>query len=300
MLKTKDTELLLCTYDCMFKSVMLDPDNVDYLVGYINMITKLPIDIIKKNIKIENIEHTIENKKDKKLKSDIIVSIGKLYINIEMNKDYYDGLFLKNSAYTHKISSSMYNVGDDFSSEFRIYQINFDNFTRFNGKKEIYKFIMKEEDTNEILDESYINYHVDLEYIYNTCYNKSVNKLSKFERYCLMLMADTKEFASKVSGDDKVMNKVRDKIEVLSEDEKMIGLYDAEKIAEKVKNTQIKSARNEGIKEGIEKGIKQGIEKGIEQEKINIVTNMLNKSLDINLISEVTGLSIEQIKNLNN
>lgn len=188
----------------------------------------------------------------------------------------------------------MYNVGEDFSSEFRIYQINFDNFTRFKGKKEIYKFIMKEEDTNEILDESYINYHVDLAYIYNTCYNKPVNKLSKFERYCLMLMADTKEFASKISGDDKVMNKVRDRLEILSEDEKMIGLYDAEKIAEKVKNTQIKSARNEGIKEGIEKGIKQGI----EQEKINTAKNMLNKNLDINLILEVTGLTIEQIQNL--
>jgi len=65
MLETKDTELLLCTYDCMFKSVMLDPNNRDYLVGYINMITKLPIDIIKENIKIKNVEHTIENKKGK-------------------------------------------------------------------------------------------------------------------------------------------------------------------------------------------------------------------------------------------
>ena len=217
-----------------------------------------------------------------------------------MNKDYYDGLFLKNSAYAHKISASMYNVGDDFSSEFRIYQINFDNFTRFKGNKEIYKFLMKEDKTNEILDESYINYHVDLAYIYNTCYNKPVNKLSKFERYCLMLMADTKEFASKISGDDKVMNKVRDRLEILSEDEKMIGLYDAEKIAEKVKNTQIKSARNEGIKEGIKEGIEKGIKKGIEQEKINIVKNMLNENTDINFISKVTGLSVEQIQNLSN
>lgn len=290
MLEVKDTELLLCIYDCMFKSVMLDPDNRDYLIGYINMITNLPIDIVKKNIKIENIEHTINNKKDKRLKSDIIVSIGKMYISIEMNKDYYDGLFLKNTAYVQKVASSMYSTGEDFSSEFKIYQINFDNFTRFKGKKEIYKFIMKEEDTNEVLDEYYINYHVDLEYIYNTCYNKSVNELSKFERYCLMLMADTKEFASKISGDDKIMNKVKNKIEVLSEDEKMIGLYDAEKIAEKVKNTQIKSAKNEGIKEGIEKGI--------EQNKLETVKNMLNENININIISKVTGFSIEQIQNL--
>ena len=105
---------------------MLDPESKDYLIGYINMVTKLPIEIIKKNIKIENIEHTVENKNDRRLKSDIIVSIGKLYINIEMNKDYYDGLFLKNTTYTQKIASTMYNVGEDFDSENKIYQINRD------------------------------------------------------------------------------------------------------------------------------------------------------------------------------
>ena len=86
------------------------------------------------------------------------------------------------------------------------------------------------------------------------------------------------------------MNKVKDKIEVLSEDEKMIGLYDAENIAEKVKNTQIKSAINEGIQEGI----KQGIEKGI----INTAKNMLKENIDINIIAKVTNLSIEDIKKL--
>lgn len=283
---TKDTELLLCIYDCMFKSVMLDPETRDYLIGYINMITKLPIEIIKKNIKIENVEHIIENKKDKKLKSDIIVSIGKLYINIEMNKDYYEGLFVKNTSYVQKIATTMYNSGEDFTIENKIYQINFDNFTRFKGKKEIYKFLMKEEETNEKLDENYINYHVDLAYIYKKCYNKPVKELSKFERYCLLLMADTKEFADKISGDDKIMNKVRDKIEVLSEDEKMIGVYNVEKMEEMVRNTQIKNARNEGIKEGIEK------------EKIEIAKKMLNKGIDTKLIMEVTGLTIESLKNL--
>lgn len=86
------------------------------------------------------------------------------------------------------------------------------------------------------------------------------------------------------------MSKVRNKIEVLSEDEKMIGLYDAEKIAEKVRNTQIKNAKKEGIKEGIEKGS--------TQRNIEIVKNMLNKNIDITLISEITGLSIKDIEDL--
>jgi len=288
MIETKEErpELIPCIYDFIFKSVMLDPEIRDYLIEYIHMITKLPINIIKKNIKIENIEHTLDNKSDRRLKSDIIVSIGKLYINIEMNKDYYDGLFLKNTAYTQKIASTMYNVGEDFDGENKIYQINFDNFDHFGDKQEIYEFIMKERTTNRIKDENYIEYHINLEYIYNLCYTKEVKELSKFERYCLLLKADNKEFAEKVSGDDRIMSKVRNKIEVLSEDEKMIGLYDAEKIAEKVRNTQIKNAKKEGIKEGA------------TQRNIEIAKNMLNKNIDITLISEITGLSINNINNL--
>ena len=288
--KRRKTRVNPCIYDFIFKSVMLDPESKDYLIGYINMVTKLPIEIIKKNIKIENIEHTVDNKNDRRLKSDIIVSVGKLYINIEMNKDYYDGLFLKNTAYTQKIASTMYNVGEDFDSENKIYQINFDNFDYFEDNQEIYEFIMKERTTNRIKDENYVEYHINLEYIYNLCYNKPINELSKLERYCLLLKADNKEFADKISGDDKIMSKVRNKIEDLSEDEKMIGLYDAEKIAEKVRNTQINNAKKEGIKEGIEKGV--------QKEKLEIAKNMINENIDVNIISKVTGLNIKDIENL--
>ena len=50
--------------------------------------------------------------------------------------------------------------------------------------------------------------------------------------------------------------------------------------------------------EGIEISIKQGLEQGTEQKSIEIVKNMLAKNIDINVISEVTNLSIEEIKQL--
>ena len=71
----------------------------------------------------------------------------------------------------------------------------------------------------------------------------------------------------------------------------MKGEYDAEKIAEKVRNTQINNAKKEGIKEGIEQGS--------NQRNIEIVKNMLNKNIDITIKSDVTGLSVQEIKSLN-
>ncbi len=45
-------------------------------------------------------------------------------------------------------------------------------------------------------------------------------------------------------------------------------------------------------------GFKQGKQEGIEQEKIIIAKSILGKNLDIQLISELTGLSINEIKKL--
>ena len=62
--------------------------------------------------------------------------------------------------------------------------------------------------------------------------------------------------------------------------------------------------RKEGLEEGIKKGesigIKKGesigIKKGIEQEKINVITNLLKESLDIEFIQKITHYSLSDIK----
>ena len=47
-----------------------------------------------------------------------------------------------------------------------------------------------------------------------------------------------------------------------------------------------------------QKGIEKGIEKGIQARDKEIVANMLKKQADITFISEVTGLSAEEINKL--
>ena len=241
-MKTK-TKLMLGVYDCIFKAIMLDPNNRDYLKEMIHYITEIPLSELE-NIEIKNTEYTISNKKDKKMRSDIIVEIKNKTINIEMNKDYYEGLISKNDAYLEKLLSNLYNESEDYIERKRIIQINFDYFKQ---NKEIYKFVYKDTESNIELPENPIKYHIDLDYIYKKCYNKPVVNLSKFERYCLLLKAETKEFANNISGDDRIMKKVTEKLSELNQDEKIIGLYDAEKEAEKIRRTQIKSARNDGI-----------------------------------------------------
>ncbi len=43
---------------------------------------------------------------------------------------------------------------------------------------------------------------------------------------------------------------------------------------------------------------KLGIEEGIKENQILIAKNMKKENMDINIISKITGLGIEEIKNL--
>ena len=56
--------------------------------------------------------------------------------------------------------------------------------------------------------------------------------------------------------------------------------------------------RRIGMRAGIKKGKLEGIREGRHAEQISMAKNMKSKNMDINLISEITGLTIEEIRKL--
>jgi len=82
------------------------------------------------------------------------------------------------------------------------------------------------------------------------------------------------------------VEKFKDEIIKLNEDKEFMEYLTAEQEQEIL----INSFKNEGY----EKGIEQGIEKGIE----NTAKNMLKEIDDLDLISRITGLSLDTIEKL--
>ena len=78
------------------------------------------------------------------------------------------------------------------------------------------------------------------------------------------------------------MDEAINELERLSQDEGIIGLYDAELLQEKHE----KSIRQEGIKDGL------------KEKSIEIAKNLLNMNMSIDDIKESTGLSIEEINQI--
>ena len=60
----------------------------------------------------------------------------------------------------------------------------------------------------------------------------------------------------------------------------------------------IEQGIGQGIRQGIKQGIKQGIEQGSKQTNLEIAKKMIAKNIDLKTICEITGLSIEDLKNL--
>jgi len=57
-------------------------------------------------------------------------------------------------------------------------------------------------------------------------------------------------------------------------------------------------AKKEGRREGIEEGIEKGIEKGIKKNTKETALKMKKSGIEISLISNITGLSVEEIEGL--
>ncbi len=271
------------TSDPVFKAFMLSDNTKEYKAKLIHLITGLSYEDLL-NATYVSKEFPVNNKKDKSYRSDIIVGITKNILNLEMNSSYYHELFIKNNRYINKIGGDSFDKGEDYLEMEDITQINFDDFNKYSGGKLVYEFSMYEIDTKEIEEEGLKSYHVDLDYLRNKCYNEEeLNELEEMLQLFIVKSVD------ELRGDiymEPYMQGALQELERISQDEKIIGLYDAEKVDKKIRNTQIKGARMEGIEEGMVKGKLES--------QIAIAKQMLEDNINILDIAKYTNLSIDE------
>lgn len=87
-------------------------------------------------------------------------------------------------------------------------------------------------------------------------------------------------------------------LRLLNADEEVQQLADAEDWARYDYNSAMSEMKQKGLEEGIAEGLEAGIAQGEKRTNLKIVRKMLEKKMDINLISELTGLTEEEIKSL--
>ena len=319
----KEKTIIPLTYDFMFKALFGNKKNIKILTQFLSDYFNMDYKYLEGKIKILNSELIKNNKKDKKKSVDVIIELNKNeIINLEMNANRnYPGLIERNTAYICKIYSEQFMTDDEYNKTKKCIQINFNNFSVTKRKME--KVIYKLYDTKDknVLTENLEIHHIDIDYINKICYNETIKE--KLNVWVKILKATNLEEIEKRSYYmGEIGKNLVDEVERLSNDEHIIGLYDGELHERKVRasilsferqkakeegfNEGIDEGIKHGIEQGIEQGIKQGMEKGIEQgmtkgisqEKEEIAKNMISYNLEIDLISNITGLPVKNIKEL--
>ena len=105
---------------------------------------------------------------------------------------------------------------------------------------------------------------------------------------------------------NKEIKKAKEVLEEISQDEREIYLaelrekyiMDQKAIEDAGYDKGLKAGITQGIKQGIKQGMTQGIKSGIAQKQKDIVKKMLNEKFDKTIIHKITGLSIEEINNI--
>ncbi len=105
-----------------------------------------------------------------------------------------------------------------------------------------------------------------------------------------------------LAQDDEVASMYYNKLMELNTDQEFVQLLSNDDEYELYVESEISEAcgyaHKEGIKEGIDIGVERGKTQGSKESKLEIAKAMLKKNMDINLIAEITNLTVEEIKTL--
>jgi len=273
----------------MFKKVFGDKENTNPLKNLLKCI----LDIEAKEITVLNPEIIGSSYYDKRTIVDLIVELEDgTKIGIEMNTNVNKYLMDRNIFYMFKIISKDMRKGSLYSKLNKHIQINID----CEGKhiKPIERYSLMEKEKHKILTDKIEIVRVDLPYYVEKCYNRDIKELDYKDKFIGIIGIENKKLLESLTKGDKNMEEIVDKVEDFSRDEEILGAYDAEWHKQEMERVVRLAQLEEAQEQGIEQGLKQGIEQGIEQTALN----MLKENLNIEIISKVTGLNIDQIKKL--
>lgn len=263
-------EVIPGTFDAVFKAVLTEEKEV--LAEIIELVIGIPKEEVMKNGVIINSEYVRENIIETDKKSDLLISIGDNVINLEMDRRYYSGSNKKNNKYIHKIVNH-YNPKNTVQICFTSYKEG----EELKGKKKsIRKYMFQDSDGN-VEDYGLEKYKIDLEYIENKYYNN--DELTRREKIFLMFKESNREKLKEISKGDKIMDKIYKRLDKLSEDEALSLLYDEKEREEEKKQAEIEYAEEHGLNKGIKQTAK----------------NMLERNMNIDVVAEITGLSLEEV-----
>ena len=296
--KIKRPVFRLCN-DSVFKELFSKVPNA--LILLISDVLNIDYDTIKTNSTVELASELNKNREQSKTTvCDFVVKVNDyLWVNVEMNKTYYKGLTERNLLYASRILSNNIKEGTPYSKLpiYKVTQLNINCFRNINGKI-LAKMMLIDADTGIVGTESLFFYNFDIEKCFHLYYNiekENTDALERLIKWGTILYTTDISSISEVMGDDFMSKEDKEKfIKVTEELQEKHRTFTDEEIIQltewKMEGERL-AAREQGHNEGFELGHAEGIEQNTKEH----ATKMLIKNYPLEEISEITGLTEEEI-----
>ena len=263
-------------YDRAFKSFanLYSKELVDFIIN----LCKLNMEC--NNYNLINNEITTFYKDDKLMVTDLVYKLNdNTFLNIELNTSKSKYLMYKNLLYIYKIILSNQYIGEKYK-EITVIQVNFDlySFKDMDKVKNVIK-VMNKDNLKEYLN-TFTIFHFELDKAWNNEYNVSEEGI----RFLRMLSSESKILNKYLAGNNLFLKKVDDFMEEYSNNINNLLYYDKKELDDYIRESELNDSYNSGKFE----------------EKNEIATKMLIKNKTIEEISDITGLTNEEILKLKN
>ena len=288
----KKIEMIPLTVDSAFKSVMTK--NTKIFKRFLIETLDIDIDPNNSNLIFLDKELIKENYKEHGKTVDLNVKLdSNLLINVEVNRRDFETIKRRNKLYLEKLHTMQYEVGEDYkdlASEY-IYQLNLNYKDKYKniGENIIVSYDIT---SNKIFDDNIKIYIKHLEYYKNMFYTNP-KSMTYDEIFMAGMMAENFTEIYNIMKNilsDKELNRFMGSMINMSKEYFPIHEWEKEKMDKLVRDTERKLA--------IEEGLEQGLEQGREENTINVIKIMLKKKFPYQDISEISGKSIKEIKEI--
>ena len=285
-------EMFPAVSDVMFHTMINNESRKQYIAYLLSLTLEKDYDEIYHGIVFNKQQLDKENYHDSKKTVDLVCTIDGEVYNVEMNNNMDASMLERNISYMEKLYSGSMKRGDKTYHYNKVIQININNFNFVGNKKEIDEFYIVNNDKEVLTDKLRIIY-IYLPLIRKKLYNKA--DLTTLEKLLLTFNEKENVELDKLIKGDKIMEEYRTDAYEASQEEEILGLYDKEKEAERLKMISLDYATEKGMKQGLEQGRKEGTEK----TKVEIAKKLIKMGISLEQVSEGTGMDIKDLEKMN-
>ena len=289
--------------DIIFKTFFTRKGNEIFLIDFLEALLKIKIKEIK--IKEEvNLEMLAVEEKGGRLDLQAKLNDG-VIVNIELQMRNNINIKERTTYYSSKVISRETARGTKYEDINKVIMINILGYNLLEFDEYISETVVVLDKHREYEVLKGIKwYFIELPKFRK----RNPNMNEKIDQWLAFLDDSNKEAIEMAEKKNKTLKKAREEMEYLTGDEAVRRLAELREkwemdyisgmglAEERGKKKGIKQGKEEGMREGI----KEGVREGKKEEKRKIAKKLLEKGVTLSEIQEITGLEIEEIKNLKN